>query len=86
MLGQVNDFKPHAVLLDIGMPGKDGYQVAAELRSTYGGECPTLIALTAYAAPADKARAAASGFHHHIEKPYDPVRLLAVLAAFARKG
>ena len=78
----VAEFKPHAVLLDIGMPHRDGYQIASELRSEYGSGCPTLIAVTAYGGDADKARAHQSGFHHHIAKPYDPVRLLALLASF----
>lgn len=77
----VAEFKPHAVLLDIGMPRRDGYQVASELRSQHGPACPTLIAITAYASAADKVRAHRSGFHHHLPKPYDPVRLLALLAS-----
>lgn len=83
-IGRVEEFRPHVVLLDIGMPGRNGYEVASHLRSTYGEGCPTLIALTAYTAPTDKARAHESGFHHHISKPYDPVRLLAAIAVVGR--
>jgi two-component system CheB/CheR fusion protein len=75
----VREFRPHAVLLDIGMPDRNGYEVAAELRASYAAGCPLLVAVTAYATAADRARAATSGFHHHIAKPYDPVELLELL-------
>lgn len=81
---QVEQFQPHAVLLDIGMPQRDGYEVAHELRSKYGDSCPTLIAVTAYTSAADKVRAHKSGFHHHVGKPYDPLRLLALLATLRK--
>jgi CheY-like chemotaxis protein len=77
----VRDFKPHVVVLDIGMPGRNGYDVASDLRREHGERCPTLIALTAYTTAAEIARAHGSGFHHHIGKPYDPVRLIELLAA-----
>jgi CheY-like chemotaxis protein len=75
----VRDFRPHAVLLDIGMPGRDGYEVARELMATLGVSCPILIAVTAYGTAADKARAALSGFDHHVTKPYDPDQLFRLL-------
>lgn len=77
---RVREFQPHAVLLDIGLPQRDGYQIAAELRGEHGKACPALIALTAHAGDADKARARDSGFQHHVAKPYDPVHLLTLLA------
>src|SRR4051794_4689048 len=78
---EVDQFKPHAVILDIAMPGRNGYEVAKDLRTAYGAACPVLIAVTAYGSPEDKAHARSSGFHHHMAKPYDPVRLLELLAA-----
>ena len=75
----VCDFRPHAVLLDIGMPGRDGYEVARELLATFGASCPVLIAVTAYGTAADKARAALSGFDHHVTKPYAPDELFRLL-------
>lgn len=81
VFNEVQHFKPHAVVLDIGMPGRNGYDVAQDLRAAYGEACPVLIALTAYGSAADKARAHDIGFHHHIAKPYDPIRLLELLAA-----
>jgi signal transduction histidine kinase/ActR/RegA family two-component response regulator len=60
------------VLLDIGLPGHDGYQIAAELRSRPGFEKLPLIALTGYGRDADRARALAAGFDAHLSKPVDP--------------
>jgi CheY-like chemotaxis protein len=76
----VREFRPHIVLLDIGMPDRDGYAVASELKGVFGKKCPLLIAVTAYANAADKARARESGFDHHVAKPYDPVELLELLS------
>lgn len=75
----VQEFQPHAVLLDIGMPDRDGYEVARELKATLGTLCPLLVAVTAYGTAADKARAHASGFDHHVSKPYDPAELFEIL-------
>lgn len=82
---QVREFKPHAILLDIGLPSRNGYDVASELRASFGEGCPVLIALTACGRAADKVRAHQSGFHHHVAKPYDPVRLIELLSAVGRK-
>jgi two-component system, chemotaxis family, CheB/CheR fusion protein len=79
----VREFRPHAVLLDIGMPDRDGYDVARELRSTLGDACPLLVAVTAYGTATDKARAHESGFDHHVTKPYDPAELFELLAGLA---
>lgn len=78
---EVRTFKPHAVVLDIGMPRRTGHEVARELRGVYGEACPVLIALTAHSSAEDKARAHSDGFRHHITKPYDPVHLLQLLVA-----
>ena len=75
----MREFRPHAVLLDIGMPGRDGYEIASELRASLGELCPLLVAVTAYGTAADKARAEASGFDYHVTKPYDPAELFRIL-------
>jgi CheY-like chemotaxis protein len=82
----VREFRPHAVLLDIGMPGRDGYEVARELKATLGDACPLLVAVTAYASAADRARAQASGFQQHVAKPYDPTELLGMLSRILPPG
>ena len=72
--------RPHAVLLDIGMPGRSGHDVASDLRKAYGERCPILIAVTGRVSDADREQAIASGFKHYIPKPYDPSELLQLLA------
>jgi signal transduction histidine kinase/ActR/RegA family two-component response regulator len=78
-------FHPEVVLLDIGMPGMDGYQVAKQLRQMPGLEQTLLVALTGYGQEGVRRRSQEAGFQHHLVKP---VRLGAVLellvsAAFA---
>ena len=74
-------FKPEALVLDLGLPGMDGYQLASELRRQLGDSAlnATFIALTGYGQPSDKARTAAAGFHHHLVKPVDGDELITVL-------
>ncbi len=84
--GAVHDFKPDVVLLDIGMPGINGYDIARLLRKTFGSSKPTLIAVTAWAKSADKLMAKAAGFDYHFGKPYDPPSLLAILRDLATRA
>jgi two-component system, OmpR family, response regulator len=70
------EFFPEVVLLDIGMPGRNGFEVAEDLRKRFGRNRPVIVAVTAYSGIADKCRARASGFDHYCVKPYDPVALL----------
>jgi signal transduction histidine kinase/ActR/RegA family two-component response regulator/HAMP domain-containing protein len=62
---------PEAVLLDIGLPGIDGYEVARRLRRSPGFEATRLLALTGYAQPDDALRAREAGFDAHLTKPVD---------------
>jgi len=61
--------RPDVVLLDIGLPKMDGYEIAQRIRSDAGLEGTLLIAVTGYGQMHDRARASASGFHHHLVKP-----------------
>lgn len=76
----VRDFRPSVVLLDLSMPDRTGYDVAAELFRDYGTSCPTLIAVSGHSNAGDKEKAEISGFHHFIPKPYDPEALLSLVA------
>lgn len=67
-LAVAREFRPNVVVLDIGLPGMDGYQVAARMRGEEYGN-PVLIALTGYGQSEDRRRTAAAGFHHHLTKP-----------------
>lgn len=76
----VREYAPHAVLLDIGMPDLNGYEVARKIRSRYGEEHgPLLVAVTGWNKSADRMLAQMAGFDHHVAKPYDPQALLALL-------
>ncbi|HSC64013.1 MAG TPA: response regulator [Caldimonas sp.] len=75
-------FAPDVVLLDIGLPMMDGYQVARRLREVAETSASCLIALTGYGQPADRERARAAGFDHHLTKPADPDALLALVDAW----
>ncbi len=81
-LAAFSAFQPDVVLLDIGMPGMDGYEVARQLRSQAGSKTVTLVALSGYGSQQDRRRASEAGFDHHIVKPvgYDALaKLLAVV-------
>jgi signal transduction histidine kinase/ActR/RegA family two-component response regulator len=77
-LAEAARFKPHVVLLDIGMPGMDGYQVAQQLRSRESSSI-IVIAITGYGQPDDRGRAKAAGFTDHLTKPVHPELLSAAL-------
>jgi CheY-like chemotaxis protein len=71
---------PDAAILDIGLPGMDGYQVAKFIRAhSVERSKPLLIALTGFGRDEDRRRCAAEGMDHHYVKPADPARLLDLL-------
>ena len=71
--------RPEVALLDIGMPGLNGYEVARRVRHGPLGHAVTLIAVTGWGQDRDKAQAREAGFDHHFTKPVDPVRLSELL-------
>jgi signal transduction histidine kinase/CheY-like chemotaxis protein len=70
-LAQFERFAPEAVLLDIGMPGMDGYEVARRIRVLPSGRTTALIALTGWGQQEDIQRCFEAGFDHHLVKPLD---------------
>jgi PAS domain S-box-containing protein len=64
-----HEFRPEVVFLDIGMPGKDGYEVAKALRGKPETQQAVLVALTGWGAKDDRARSTSAGFDHHLTKP-----------------
>ena len=78
-LDAARDFRPDVVLLDIGLPLMDGYEVASRLRGEYGRDGLLLIAVTGYGQDGDRRRAEEAGFDHHLVKPVDRVMLDALL-------
>jgi CheY-like chemotaxis protein len=79
-LSAVEQLKPEVVLLDIGLPQMDGYEVARRLQLRHARTCPRLIALTGYGQAEDRARALATGFSEHLTKPVDHEQLRRVLS------
>ncbi len=71
---------PDAILLDIGLPGMSGYELAQKLRGIEALRNTTLIAVTGYAPDEDRFRAAQSGFSHHLVKPVEMDVLRRILA------
>ena len=63
------------MVLDIGLPGMDGYEVARRLRARPDSSIRLLAALTGYGQEKDRERSAAAGFDVHLTKPVDPARL-----------
>jgi PAS domain S-box-containing protein len=73
--------RPDIAVLDIGLPGMSGDELARRLRATAGGADCRLVALSGYGQPADLARSAAAGFEQHLVKPVRADALLALIAA-----
>jgi CheY-like chemotaxis protein/anti-sigma regulatory factor (Ser/Thr protein kinase) len=73
-------FQPDVAIIDVGLPGLDGYAVTRYLRASAGTKRTRLIALTGYGSPKDALRAREAGFDAHLVKPVDPGRLAEILA------
>ena len=78
-LALVGSYLPEVILLDIGMPGMNGYEVARRMRQQPGLESVVLAALTGWGQEADRRRTAEAGFNHHLVKPVDLAELQALL-------
>ncbi|MDB4971139.1 MAG: histidine kinase [Myxococcales bacterium] len=72
--------KPPVLLVDIGLPKIDGYEVARQVRAASDGYTPLLIAMTGYGQPEDKQRALDAGFDTHLVKPVQPADLSRLLS------
>jgi CheY-like chemotaxis protein len=79
-------YDPEVVLLDIGMPGMDGHEVARRIRGSPRCRHTTLIALTGWGQDEDRQRSRTAGFDHHLVKPADVRTLHALLSAATRGG
>jgi two-component system, chemotaxis family, CheB/CheR fusion protein len=76
---------PDVVLLDIRMPGADGWEVARRLRALPGLSGALVLALTGLSSPEDAARSRAAGIDHHLVKPVEPDALRLLIEEYARK-
>ncbi len=78
--------QPDVVLLDIGLPEMDGYDVARRLRAMPNVVSPTIVALTGYGQPADRDRAARAGFDEFLVKPVEATVLDGLLKSLQTTG
>jgi PAS domain S-box-containing protein len=74
-------FRPQVVLLDIGLPGMDGYEVARHLRRSAATSRALIIAVSGYGSEADRRRAREAGFDHHVTKPIVPGALESLMVS-----
>jgi signal transduction histidine kinase/ActR/RegA family two-component response regulator len=79
-------FAPHVAVVDIGLPGLDGYEVARQLRQQEATAHALLIALTGYGQKEDRDRSDAAGFDHHFVKPADPKTIQDAIDAWIHAG
>jgi signal transduction histidine kinase/ActR/RegA family two-component response regulator len=82
-LDSARAFAPHVALLDIGLPGMDGYELARRLRALDTCKQTLLVAVTGYGESGDRQRSKAAGFAHHFVKPVNPVTFKTLLASLA---
>ena len=83
-VGPASEYRPDAVVLDIGMPKISGYDVARKLRAEPIGKDMTIIALSGWGQAEDKRRSHEAGIDHHLVKPLEPATLLRLLASNTR--
>jgi CheY-like chemotaxis protein/two-component sensor histidine kinase len=85
-LKAVLDFRPNVVLLDIGLPGLDGFEVAKRLREDQSLNDVVLIAMTGYGQAEDLQRSKEAGFNHHLVKPADFEKVCNILATVSKQA
>jgi PAS domain S-box-containing protein len=77
------EFRPDVVLLDIGLPKMNGYEVAEKIREQPWGKAMVLVALTGWGQEEDRRRSREAGFDHHLIKPVEPDALLKLLTSIS---
>jgi CheY-like chemotaxis protein len=75
---------PHVVLLDIGLPDLNGYEVARRIRATPWGAKLPLVAVTGWGKEEDRERAFAAGFDHHLTKPVAPEAVASLVTSLSQ--
>jgi CheY-like chemotaxis protein len=85
-LAAVEEFRPEVAILDIGMPGLNGYKVAEQIRHSDRPQSLTLVALSGLGQEEDKRHATEAGFDVHFTKPVDIQALNKLLASIAAHG
>jgi len=84
-LAEAEDFRPHVIFLDIGMPKLSGHEVCRRIREEPWGKDISIIAITGWGQETDRRLTAEAGFDHHLVKPVDVGELLAIVSAAGLK-
>jgi len=82
---QFSSFKPQAVLLDLGMPQMNGFEVCRQIRQASGSAGVLIVIISGYLQDEDKARAMDAGANYYFVKPADPAKLLALIEQHAQR-
>lgn len=82
----VGEFKPHLILMDLQMPGMDGFELTRRLKADAATRGIVIVALTAYAMKGDEEKARAAGCDGYVSKPIDTRGLPAVIARHIEAG
>jgi CheY-like chemotaxis protein len=84
----IEDLKPDALVVDLGMPHMDGFELIARIRASANADIRDIpaAAFTAFARSEDRTKALQSGFEMHLAKPVDPGELVASVATLVRRG
>lgn len=85
-LAALEEEVPDVVLLDLGLPGTSGYELARLIRERHSAERLPLVALTGYGQPSDRQATAEAGFNAHLTKPLKPMELYLTLAQLLPEG
>ena len=85
-LAEIVEFKPDIVLLDIGMPGVDGYDVCRQIRSLAEGKSFFVVAITGWGQDDDRRKTHEAGFDAHLVKPVAPDALLHLIEHAPKAG
>lgn len=86
IVSDVRDLGPDVIIMDEGMPGKDGWDAAQELRQHYPGKRPMLIAITGqYPKDGDRILGELSGYDYYLIKPFETEVLLQLLRSYSMK-
>jgi CheY-like chemotaxis protein len=79
------EYQPDVVLLDIGLPGMNGCEVARRLRQEPSLKDIVLVAMTGYGQESDRQRSKEAGFNHHLVKPVNPQEIQGILATLTHR-
>jgi two-component system CheB/CheR fusion protein len=85
-LETAKEFRPQIVLLDVGIPQMDGYEIARRLRSAPETRGTILVAVTGWGQSEDRRRSKEAGFDYHLVKPVDPATLRRLLQALKARN